>query len=71
MNTSLNRLVTIFGLMCVEGKYPILTEFGPPMWQAEAGNVSFLSASPATAVDLIMLTQDFEFLYKLTHLTGK
>ena len=36
--------------------YCRLTEFGPPMWQAEAVIVSFLSALPATAVGQILLT---------------
>ena len=35
---------------------PGLTEFGPPMWQAEADNELTLSASPATAVGQILLT---------------
>ena len=32
------------------------TEFGPPMWQAEADTELTLSASPATAVGPILLT---------------
>ena len=35
---------------------PGLTEFGPPMWQAEADNELILFASPATAVGQILLT---------------
>ena len=36
--------------------WPELTEFGPPMWQAEADTELTLSASPATAVGQILLT---------------
>ena len=35
---------------------PWLTEFGPPMWQAEADTVLTESALAATAVGLILLT---------------
>ena len=37
-------------------KYRILTEFGPPMWQAEADTEMTLSASPAMALGQILLT---------------
>ena len=33
-----------------------LTEFGPPMWQAEADSFNSLSASPPTAVGQTKLT---------------
>ena len=36
--------------------WPGLTEFGPPMWQAEADTEVTLSALPATAVGQILLT---------------
>ena len=36
-------------------QYRRLTEFGPPMWQAEAESISSLSASPATAMGQILL----------------
>ena len=36
--------------------WPGLTEFGPPMWQAEADTELTLFASPATAVGQILLT---------------
>ena len=36
--------------------YRRLTEFGQPMWQAEADTELTLSASPATAVGQILLT---------------
>ena len=36
-------------------KYRRLTEFGPPLWQAEADNVSSMSASTATAAGQILL----------------
>ena len=36
--------------------WPGLTEFGPPMWQAETDTELTLSALPATAVDQLMLT---------------
>ena len=36
--------------------WPRLTEFGPPMWQAEANTELTLSASPDTAVGQILLT---------------
>ena len=36
--------------------YRRLTEFGPPMWQAEAETELTLPASPATAVGQILLT---------------
>ena len=36
-----------------------LTEFGPPMWQAEADTELTLSASPATAVGQSKLTMDY------------
>ena len=35
--------------------YRRLTEFGPPMWQAEADTELTLFASPATAVGQILL----------------
>ena len=38
------------------GIWPGLTEFGPPMWQAEADTDLTFSASPATAVSEILLT---------------
>ena len=41
------------GLFCL---YRRLTEFGPPMWQAEADTELTLSASPATAVGEQTLT---------------
>ena len=34
----------------------MLTEFGPPIWHAEANNVTSLEALPATAVGQILLT---------------
>ena len=36
--------------------WPGLTEFGPPMWQAEADTALTLSALPVTAVSQILLT---------------
>ena len=36
----------------------MLTEFGPPMWQAEADSVRSLPALPPTAVGQILLTLD-------------
>ena len=36
--------------------WPGLTEFGSPIWQAEADSVGSLSALPATAVGQILLT---------------
>ena len=39
-----------------EAIYRRLTEFGPPMWQAEADTELTLSASPATAMGQILLT---------------
>ena len=36
--------------------YCRVTEFGPPMWQAEANTELTLSAMPATAVGQILLT---------------
>ena len=36
--------------------WPGLTEFGPPMWQAEADTELTLSAASATAVGQILLT---------------
>ena len=44
--------------------YCRLTEFGPPMWQAEADTELTLSASPTTAVGQILLTMAGEILFE-------